>query len=98
MYKLLMRAFPGWYRANSVYALYPFTTPEGNKETFEKLGNAQDFDFGEPAYVGPPLPITTWQGVVDTLNNQLHFKVPCQMLPTLLVSHEFHLDQNETNI
>ncbi|KAH7112773.1 heme peroxidase family protein [Dactylonectria estremocensis] len=50
MYKLLMRAFPGWYRANSVSALYPFTTPEGNKETFDKLGTSQDLDFNKPVF------------------------------------------------
>jgi hypothetical protein len=77
MYKLLMRAFPGWYRANSVSALYPFTTPEGNKEIFDKLGTSQDLDFNKPVFVGPPKPINTWQGVVDTLENQSQFRVPC---------------------
>lgn len=91
MYKLLMRAFPGWYRANSVYALYPFTTPGGNKEAFEKLGNMQDFDFGKPAYNGPPLPITTWQGVVDTLNNQAHFRVPWGPHTFQLTQHDYML-------
>jgi hypothetical protein len=80
MHKLLMRAFPGWYRANSVYALYPFTTPEGTKEIFTKQGTLQEFDFGLPAYIGPPRPITTWQGAVDTLKDQEHFRVPCKLL------------------
>ncbi|RYO79111.1 hypothetical protein DL763_009417 [Monosporascus cannonballus] len=54
----------------------------------QRLGKFQEFDFGKPAYTGPPQPIITWQGIVDTLNNQLHFRVPWQMLPTLLVSLE----------
>lgn len=84
MYKLLMRAFPGWYRANSIYALYPFTTPQGNREAFETLGNVELFDFGQPTYIGPPKPITTWQGVTDTLNNQSRFHVPCQISPPVV--------------
>ncbi|RKK92075.1 Psi-producing oxygenase A [Fusarium oxysporum] len=79
MYKLLMRAFPGWYRANSVYALYPFTTPEANFEVFKKLGTSQDFDFNKPSFIGPPTPITSWQGVVDVLSDQEHFHVPCEI-------------------
>ncbi|KAK1240176.1 hypothetical protein MKX08_007618 [Trichoderma sp. CBMAI-0020] len=59
MYKLLMRAFPGWYRANSVSALYPFTTPEGNREIFDKLGTSQDLDFNKPMFIGPPKSLTT---------------------------------------
>ncbi|KAK4235700.1 Psi-producing oxygenase A [Achaetomium macrosporum] len=91
MYKLLLRAFPGWYRANSVYALYPFTTPEGSKETFEKLGNVQEFDFSQPAYIGPPRPIITWQGVTDTLNNQSHFHVPWGPHTFQLTQHDYML-------
>ena len=78
MYKLLMRAFPGWYRANSVYALYPFTTVEGTRKILQKRGTVDTFDFREPYFVGPPTPVLTWQGVVNTLNDQEHFKVPCK--------------------
>ena len=80
MYKLLMRAFPGWYRGNSVYALYPFTTPEGNKEIFVTHGNLQEFDFGQPAFIRPPHPITTWEGVVHAQKDQEPFRVLCKTL------------------
>ena len=78
MYKLLMHAFPGWYRANSVYALYPFTTVQGNLEILQDRGIAKDFDFNNPSFIDPPTPITSWKGVVDVLNDQEHFKVPCE--------------------
>lgn len=83
MYKLLMRAFPGWYRANSVYALYPFTTVEGNLEILQDRSTAKDFDFNKPSLISPPIPITSWKGVVDVLSDQEHFKVPCEN-PSLL--------------
>ncbi|KAF4332293.1 Psi-producing oxygenase A [Fusarium beomiforme] len=91
MYKLLMRAFPGWYRANSVYALYPFTTPEANFEAFMKLGTSQDFDFNKPSFIGPPTPITSWQGVVDVLSDQEHFHVPWGNHTFQLTHHDYML-------
>jgi len=78
MYKLLMRAFPDWYRPNSVYALYPFTTVDGNRDILQEHGTATDFDFSKPSFVGPPKPVTSWQGVVDVLNDQDKYKVPCE--------------------
>jgi hypothetical protein len=80
MYKLLMRAFPGWYRGNSVYALYPFTTPEGTREILEQHGSPGDFDFKKPAYIPRPAAIGTWQGVTNVLENQQQFRVPCKTL------------------
>ncbi|SCO78474.1 related to Psi-producing oxygenase A [Fusarium oxysporum] len=94
MYKLLMRAFPGWYRANSVYALYPFTTPEANFEAFMKLGTSQDFDFNKPSFIGPPTPITSWQGVVDVLSDQEHFHVPWGNHTFQLTHHDYMLSRD----
>ncbi|KAL4974803.1 hypothetical protein BDW66DRAFT_138959 [Aspergillus desertorum] len=55
MYRLLMRAFPGWYEPNSVYALYPFMTPAKNREVFEEYGRADTLDLR-----GPNLPGRLW--------------------------------------
>ncbi|KAL4777371.1 heme peroxidase [Aspergillus nidulans var. acristatus] len=74
MYKLLMRAFPGWYEPNNVYALYPFTTPAKNKEVFEKYGRADTLEFKRPEYIRPPVAITSWKGVVELLNNPKVFR------------------------
>jgi hypothetical protein len=79
MYKLLMRAFPNWYSAKNVYALYPFTTPEGNREIFEKRGTVKEIEFNKPSSIEKPVPITTWQGVVNVLNDQKGFRVPCEI-------------------
>lgn len=80
MFKLLMRAFPSFYSANSVYALYPFNTPGRMKELFAKHGlpNKLPVDFEPPVATGGLIPILTWQGVVDILDNQTQFKVPCK--------------------
>lgn len=80
MYKLLMRAFPGYYQANSVYALYPFNTPDKIKEIFAKHGTPHKIplNYDPPAFVGPPVAVTKWQGVVNVLHDQKRFKVPCK--------------------
>lgn len=89
MYKLFMRAFPGWYSPNSVYALYPFTTPEKNQEVFIKNGRADTLDFKRPSFTKPPVPVTTWRGVVDLLSDQKNFHVPCKFLPAILYCSVF---------
>ena len=48
MYKLLMKAFPGVYRPNSVYALFPFTVPQENRRILQTLGEDECYDFEKP--------------------------------------------------
>ncbi|KAG9254518.1 heme peroxidase family protein [Emericellopsis atlantica] len=91
MYKLLMRAFPAWYRANSVYALYPFTTPEGIKETFSSQVNAPDVSYDKPLFVGPPTPVLSWVGVTNTLADQAELHVPWGPHSFQLTQHDYML-------
>ncbi|KAK7739055.1 hypothetical protein SLS53_005953 [Cytospora paraplurivora] len=93
MYRLLMRAFPGWYRANSVYALYPFNTPDRTRELFAKHGTPHNISlsYDPPAFVGAPIPITKWQGVVDVLHDQDRFKVPWGNHTYQLTGHDYML-------
>ena len=74
-----MRAFPGYYRGNSVYAMFPFTVPDQNYEILKRLGQVNEYDFSRPSFIGPPTPIVTWSGVVSVLSNQDQFKVPCEL-------------------
>ncbi|KAL8793127.1 MAG: hypothetical protein Q9195_004239 [Heterodermia aff. obscurata] len=48
MYKLLMQAFPGVYKSNSVYALFPFTVPQENRRILQALGEDGIYDFEKP--------------------------------------------------
>lgn len=76
--KLLMRAFPGWYRGDSVYALFPLTVPEANREILKGMGKEQDYTFDPPSFVASPISINTWQANVDILLDELKYKVPCK--------------------
>lgn len=80
MYKLLMRAFPGWYRNNSVYAMYPFSTPDRTREIFHKNGlpHGIQLSYDQPQFVPPPVPVLSYKSVINVLNNQQSFKVPCE--------------------
>jgi linoleate 8R-lipoxygenase/9,12-octadecadienoate 8-hydroperoxide 8R-isomerase len=48
MHHLLDIAFPGYYKDNSVWKLFPFTTPDEVKRIFEKQGVAGKYDFSSP--------------------------------------------------
>ena len=81
MYKLLTKAFPGYYTGNSVYAMYPFTVPSGDlgqMQALEELGQGGDFDASRPAY--KPLfsaHVTSFDAVTKVLGDHDNFKVPC---------------------
>jgi hypothetical protein len=81
--KLLMRAFPGWYRGNSVYALFPLTVPHEQRVILQAMGKENEFSFDRPSFIKPPTPIKTWQGNVDILVDQANYKVPCMLSITL---------------
>lgn len=82
LYKLLMTAFPGFYRGNSVYAMFPFVIPEENRNILRTLGREKDYDYSKPKFIGPPTPVLTWDGVVKVLAEQQNYKVPCRFLKT----------------
>ena len=44
-----MRAFPGWYEHNSVYALFPLTIPSKNKTILNALGKVSLYSFKRPS-------------------------------------------------
>ncbi|OMP88074.1 Linoleate 10R-lipoxygenase [Diplodia seriata] len=75
MYKLLMRAFPGWYRSNSVYALYPFTTPQKTMNVFEERGTPNGIELSDkaPEHFPDPLP--------GAVHMPQQFNDPCMYIP-----------------
>ncbi|KAI1880063.1 hypothetical protein JX265_001684 [Neoarthrinium moseri] len=75
MYKLLMRAFPSFYRSNSVYALYPFNTPGKIKEIFNSGASpVQPLTYDPPTSIGAPVPVVSWEGVKQVVREQDKFK------------------------
>ncbi|KAK4699084.1 hypothetical protein P7C70_g7182, partial [Phenoliferia sp. Uapishka_3] len=66
--KLLMRALPTSYKFNSIYALFPFSTPKTTKEILIKLGIAYKYDFSRPGEAAAIVPATTYQAVNNILS------------------------------
>lgn len=46
--KILMRAFPTSYTFNSIYALFPFSTPAVTRSSLESFGKLDKYDFTHP--------------------------------------------------
>jgi len=76
MYKLLMRAFPGWYKYNSIYAMFPFSLPEKTREVQENLGWLSLYSFDKPTPPAKPMDfIRTYDACVRVLDDQQHFQM-----------------------
>jgi hypothetical protein len=80
IHKLLMRAFPGWYQGNSVYAPFPLTVPEENRAILKGMGKEKDYSFDPPSFVPPPAPINSWKANADILSDRVNYKIPCKLL------------------
>ena len=81
MHRLLMRAFPGYYAFNSVYAMYPFTVPNKTHQTLTAFGTLSSYSFDLPKK--PPFSIATlssmnyisdYHALVRVLNDHDTFK------------------------
>ena len=78
MYKLFQNSFPGYFRGNSAYAMFPLTNVDETRKILRDLGKEKDYDFSQPKLIPPPIPVVTWDGVVSVLKDQENYKVPCR--------------------
>jgi hypothetical protein len=77
MYLLLMRSFPGWYKFNSIYAMFPFSHPDKTREVQTKLKQISQFSFDKPAR--PPKTmqaVTTYNACIQVLDDRTNFHMP----------------------
>ncbi|KAH8668546.1 heme peroxidase [Xylariales sp. PMI_506] len=91
IHKLFQRAYPGWYRSNSVYALFPLTVPPENRAILKAKGLEADYNYDPPRFIPPPTSVRTWKGVVDVLKDQNSFKVPWGPHLYELIHHDWML-------
>jgi hypothetical protein len=79
MHVLLMRAFPGWYKFNSIYAMYPFSHPDRTREVLTKIKTISNFSFEKPqkptGFLGPMDYISNYHACIKVLNDQESFKM-----------------------
>ena len=81
MHRLLMRAFPGYFAFNSVYAMFPFTVPSQTRQNLTTAGTLSTYSFDLPKK--PPFSIATldsmtyisdYHAVVQVLTDHDTFK------------------------
>ncbi|KAJ5239525.1 hypothetical protein N7468_004144 [Penicillium chermesinum] len=73
-YKLVNRAFPNWYKPDSIYAHYPMTIPSENKNIMKMLGRENDYSWDAPAFTPPRVNLTSHQSAKLVLGNPKDFK------------------------
>ncbi|PVH91026.1 heme peroxidase, partial [Periconia macrospinosa] len=89
IYRLFQRAYPGWYRSNSVYALFPLTIPPENKAILAAKGVEAKYNYDQPRFVPPPTQVLTWKGVRSVLSDQDTFRVPWDARVIKLLDHDW---------
>ncbi|KAI5797521.1 heme peroxidase [Peziza echinospora] len=79
MHQLILNAFPGFFKPNSVYALQPFYTSKRNKEIFDSLGTTHLFDFSRPQKGPKAVPVSGHAGITSVFADTKKF-VPVQQI------------------
>ncbi|KAF1969427.1 prostaglandin G/H synthase 2/cyclooxygenase 2, pgh2/cox2 [Bimuria novae-zelandiae CBS 107.79] len=81
MYKLIQRAFPGWFPYNSLHVMQPFFTKDKNEEIAKAIGTIKLYTKNDPKPPHTPRVVTGNETVQKILTNQQDFIVP--WLPAL---------------
>ncbi|KAL4993029.1 hypothetical protein BDV10DRAFT_200064 [Aspergillus recurvatus] len=74
-YRLALRAFPQWFKYNSIYIHYPMTIPRENSLIMGTLGRAQDYTWDRPAYIPRRTEVFHYHNVRRILEDQSNFRV-----------------------
>ncbi|PYH33482.1 peroxidase/cytochrome P450 family protein [Aspergillus neoniger CBS 115656] len=75
-YKLAMRAFPNYFKPDSIYAHYPMTIPSENRNIMKNLGRESHYSYDRPRYTEPVPNLLSYSNAQLVLNSQKDFTVP----------------------
>lgn len=82
-YKLAMRAFPNWYKSDSIYAHYPMTIPSENRKIMQRLDREKDYSYERPSFTPPHSTLVSYPNVKKALENPKDFRVVWDGLTSL---------------
>ncbi|KAL3448255.1 heme peroxidase [Aspergillus insuetus] len=74
-YRLALRAFPRWFKYNSIYIHYPMTIPRENNIIMRTLGRQQDYTWDRPSYIPSRTDIFNYHNVRRILEDPSNFCV-----------------------
>ncbi|KAJ5386657.1 hypothetical protein N7509_009198 [Penicillium cosmopolitanum] len=72
-YKLATRAFPNYYKPDSIYAHYPMTIPSENRNIMKNLGREQDYSYEAPSFLPNRANLSSHQNAKLVINNPKDF-------------------------
>ncbi|OGM41008.1 fatty acid oxygenase [Aspergillus bombycis] len=74
-YKLATKAFPNWFKSDSIYAHYPMTIPSENREIMKDLGRESHYSYERPSYTPPHGNLVSYPNVKLALEREEDFRV-----------------------
>ncbi len=87
LYRLIHRAFPKWFKFNSVYVMQPMYLPSMNAKIFEEFGTMDQYCLDPPAPPPKVIVLNSHAAISALLDDQANFKVKYGMqLPDLVFS------------
>ena len=72
-YKLCLRAFPDWFKPDSIYAHYPMTIPGENRNIMKNLGRESHYSYDRPQYTPPKVTVSSYPNVKRIFENPTEF-------------------------
>ncbi|KAG4035571.1 hypothetical protein MFRU_001g03400 [Monilinia fructicola] len=88
LYKLVLRAFPDYFKGNSIYAHFPFVTPQVNLEIQKSLGREALYSWEVPKKKAELLKVDSWQECREILADSVNWKVTIGPEIAILTSQE----------
>ncbi|KAE8146368.1 heme peroxidase [Aspergillus avenaceus] len=74
-YKLATRAFPNWFKPDSIYAHYPMTIPIENRNIMKDLGRESHYSYDRPSFTPPHVNLVSYANVKLALEHEKSFRV-----------------------
>ncbi|KAB8072987.1 heme peroxidase [Aspergillus leporis] len=74
-YKLATKAFPNWFKPDSIYAHYPMTIPTENRNIMKNLGRESDYSYDRPSFTPPHVNLVSYPNVKLALEREKDFRV-----------------------
>ncbi|KAE8355189.1 heme peroxidase [Aspergillus coremiiformis] len=74
-YKLATRAFPNWFKYDSIYAHYPMTIPSENRNIMKNLGRESHYSYDRPSFTPPHVNLVSYPNVKLALEREQDFCV-----------------------
>lgn len=75
LYRLIHRAFPKWFKFNSLYVMQPMYLPSMNQEIAKQFGTIDQYSPDPPAPPPKMTILSTHTAISSLLNDQRNFKV-----------------------